>query len=57
MKQLVAGSVMDGASMMFHGDNKKRSLLTIMVSQILLLIKLISEIKYPQPNGLFLQYY
>jgi len=45
MKQLVAGSVMEGASMMFHGDNKKRSLLTIMVSQILLLIKLISEIK------------
>jgi hypothetical protein len=37
---------MEGASMMFHGDYKKRCLLTIMVSQILLLIKLISEIKY-----------
>jgi hypothetical protein len=37
---------MEGASMIFHGDYKKRCLLTIMVSQILLLIKLISEIKY-----------
>jgi hypothetical protein len=45
LKQLVAGSVMEGASLMFHGDYKKRCLLTIMVSQILLLIKLISEIK------------
>jgi hypothetical protein len=44
--QVVAGSVMEGASMMFHGDyNKKRCLLTILVSQILLLTQLISEIK------------
>jgi len=42
MKQLVVGSVMEGASMTFHGDYKKRCQLTIMVSQILLLIKLIS---------------
>ncbi len=46
LKELVAGSVMEGVSMMFHGDYKKRCLLTILVSQILLLIKLISEIKY-----------
>jgi len=44
-KQLVAGSVMEGASMMFHGDYKKRCLLTIMVSQILLLTQLKTEIK------------
>jgi hypothetical protein len=43
--QVVAGSVMEGASMMFHGDYKKRCLLTILVSQILLLTLLISEIK------------
>jgi hypothetical protein len=43
--QVVAGSVMEGASMMFHGDYKKRCLLTILVSQILLLTQLISEIK------------
>ena len=28
--QVVAGSVMEGASMMFHGDYKKRCLLTIL---------------------------
>jgi hypothetical protein len=55
MKQLVAGSVMEGASMIFHGDYTKRCL-TIMVSQILLLIKLISEIKYtPREMDFFLQ--
>ncbi len=43
--QVVAGSVMEGASMMFHGDYKKICLLTILVSQILLLTQLISEIK------------
>jgi hypothetical protein len=42
--QVVAGSVMEGASMMFHGDYKKRCLLTILVSQILLLTLLITEI-------------
>jgi hypothetical protein len=42
---------MEGASMMFHGDYKKRCLLTILVSQILLLTQLISEIK-----NLLLQY-
>jgi len=36
---------MEGASMMYHGDYKKRCLLTILVSQILLLTQLISEIK------------
>jgi hypothetical protein len=35
----------EGASMMFHGDYKKRCLLTILVSQILLVTPLISEIK------------
>ncbi len=34
-----------GHSMMFHGDYIKRCLLTIMVSQILYLTLLISEIK------------
>jgi hypothetical protein len=49
--QVVAGSVMEGASMMFHGDYKKRCLLTILVSQILLLT---SEIKKSiTANGLF----
>ena len=48
MKQLVAGNVMEAASMAFHGDFKKRCLLTIMVSQILLLTLLISEIKNTQ---------
>ncbi len=49
---------MEAASMTFHGDYKKRCLLTIMVSQILLLIKLISEIKYtPRETDLFLQIY
>jgi hypothetical protein len=43
--QVVAGSVMEGASMMFHGDYKKICLLTLLVSQILLLTLLISEIK------------
>jgi len=43
--QVVAGSVMEGASMMLHGDYKKRCLLTILVSQILRLTQLISEIK------------
>jgi len=43
--QVVAGSVMEGASMMFHRDYNKRCLLTILVSQILLLTQLISEIK------------
>ena len=43
--QVVAGSVMESASMMFHGVYKKRCLLTILVSQILLLTQLISEIK------------
>ena len=54
--QLVAGCVMEGFmifchknvlghSMMFLGDYKKRCLLTIMVSQILYLTQLISEIK------------
>jgi hypothetical protein len=32
--QVVAGSVMEGDSMMFHGGYKKRCLLTILVSQI-----------------------
>jgi hypothetical protein len=36
---------MEGASMMFHGDYKKRCLLTILVCQILLLTPLIFEIK------------
>jgi hypothetical protein len=50
---VVAGSVMEGASVMFHEGYKKRYLLTIVVSQILLLIKVISEIKYLLlPNGL-----
>ncbi len=54
LKQLVAGSVMEGASMMFHGDYKKRCLLTILVSQILPLTKLLSEIKdLLPPNGVF----
>jgi hypothetical protein len=57
MRQLVAGCVMEGASMMFHGDYKKRCLLTIMVSQILVLIKLISEIKYsPHQKDFSLHY-
>ncbi len=43
--QVVARSVMESAYMMFHGDYKKRCLLTILVSQILLLTQLISEIK------------
>ena len=43
--QVVAGSVMESAYLMFHGDYKKRCLLTILVSQILLLTQLISEIK------------
>ena len=43
--QVVAGSVMESASMMFHGDYKKICLLIILVSQILLLTQLISEIK------------
>jgi len=33
-------------SMQFHGDYLNRCILTHMVSQILLLIRLISEIKY-----------
>jgi hypothetical protein len=45
---------MEGASMMFHGDYKKRCLLTILVSRILLLTTLISEIKKSTTaNGLF----
>jgi hypothetical protein len=36
---------MEGASMMFHRDYKKRCLLTILVSQILLLTQLVSVIK------------
>jgi hypothetical protein len=42
-------------SMMFHGDYKKRCLLPIMVSQILSLAQLISEIKntFTAANGLF----
>ncbi len=43
--QVVAGNVMEGASMMFHGNYKKRCLLTILVSQTLLLTQLIYEIK------------
>jgi hypothetical protein len=39
--QVVAGSVMEGASMMFHGDYKKICLLIILVSQTLLLTQLI----------------
>jgi hypothetical protein len=53
---LVAGCVMEGSMMfcqknilghfmMFHGEYIKRCLLTIMVSQILYLTQLISEIK------------
>jgi hypothetical protein len=53
---LVAGCVMEGSmmfcqknilghSMMFHEDYIKRCLLIILVSQILYLIQLISEIK------------
>ena len=66
MMQLVAGCVMEGSmlfchknvlghSMMFLGDYKKRCLLTIMVSQILYLTQLISEIKntFTAANGLF----
>ena len=49
--QVVAGSLMEGTSMMLHGDYKKRCLLTILVSQILLLT---SEIKKSiTANGLF----
>ena len=63
--QVVAGSVMEGSmvfcqknilgnSMRFHGDYIKRCLLTIMVSQILLLTQLISEIKKStMANGIF----
>jgi hypothetical protein len=43
--QVVAGSVVEGASMMFYGYYKKRCLLTILASQILLLTKLIYENK------------
>jgi hypothetical protein len=44
-----------GHSMMFHGDYIKRCLLTILVSQILYLTQLISEIKniVTAANGLF----
>ena len=47
-----------GHSMMFHGDYIKRCLLTILVSQILSLTQLISEIKniVTAANRLFLQY-
>ncbi len=56
LMHLVAGCVMEGSmvfcqknilghSMMFHGDYIQRCLLTIMVSQILYLTQLISEIK------------
>jgi len=56
LMHLVAGHVMEGSmmfcqknilehSMMFHGDYIKRCLLTIMVSQILYLTQLISELK------------
>jgi hypothetical protein len=56
--QAVAGSAMEGASMMFHGDYKKRCLLKILVSQILLLVKLISEIKYlPLQKNFSLQWW
>ncbi len=66
---LIAGCVMEGStmfcqknilghSMMFHGDDIKRCLLTIMVSQILSLTQLISDIKniVTAANRLFLQY-
>ncbi len=56
LMHLVVGCVMEGSmvlcqknilghSMMFHGDYIKRCLLTIMISQILYLTQLISEIK------------
>jgi len=52
--QVVAGSVMEGASLRFHGDYKKRCLLTILESQILLLTQQISEIKKStRANGVF----
>jgi len=53
--QVVAGSVMEGVYMMFHGEYKKRCLLTIMASQIMLLTPLIFEIKntFTAANGLF----
>jgi len=63
---LVAGCVKEGSmmfcpknilghSMMFHGDYIKRCLLTIMVSQLLYLTQLMSEIKniVTAANGLF----
>jgi len=48
--QAVAGSIMKGTSMMLYWDYKKRCLLTIMVSQILLLTLLLSEIKNTQTD-------
>jgi hypothetical protein len=64
--QLVAGCVMEGSmmfcqknilghSMMFHGDYKRRCIIAIMVSQILQLAQLTSEIKniIIAANGLF----
>jgi hypothetical protein len=46
---------MEGVYMMFHGEYKKRCLLTIMASQIMLLTPLIFEIKntFTAANGLF----
>jgi hypothetical protein len=44
-------------SLNFYGDNKKRCILTIGVSQILLFTKLISEIKYILSKGFFTQSY
>jgi hypothetical protein len=43
-------------SMRFHGDYLKRCLLTHRVSQILLLTRLISEIKCIATNRLFSKY-
>jgi hypothetical protein len=44
-------------SMSFHGDYIKRCILTHRVSQILLLTRLISEIKYLAANRLFLHFW
>ena len=43
-------------SVTFHGDYLKRCLLTHRVSQVLLLTRLISEIKYIAAIGLFSKY-
>jgi hypothetical protein len=64
MMHLVDGCVMEGSmvfcqknslehSMRFHGDYIKRCILTHRVSQILLLTRLIYEIKYITANRLF----